>query len=266
MRRAHLFLVASLAFGCGSSNQDECCTGDAGDSGPDAVDSIGVVDASDANEVNDTSTSDSADAPLDSALPPCDFAATTPPPGGSGILWGSFLDAKGVDTLGGHGHDDGKGPVGFCKGAPTAGKPFFELVAAGMEVDYDLDADGSAGDDPLLPNFFRDPKTFTGKGESGGRVAIYVDIIDEAGKVLDVSSAPQIRLVRTILDGPVEQFPLTSKPAAEFQTNLPMVGGGQRYGIGVTETTGAESDRVINMRLPNNHHVTYELVFRRKGA
>ena len=40
-----------------------------------------------------------------------------------------------------------------------------------------------------------------------------------------------------------------------------MSGGGTRYQVGID---GA-SDQVVNMRLPVNHHVTYELIFRREA-
>lgn len=40
-----------------------------------------------------------------------------------------------------------------------------------------------------------------------------------------------------------------------------MTGGGSRYGASVK---GA-SDKVVNMRLPVNHHVTYVLVFQRRA-
>ncbi|HJK89795.1 MAG TPA: hypothetical protein RMH85_26370 [Polyangiaceae bacterium LLY-WYZ-15_(1-7)] len=41
-----------------------------------------------------------------------------------------------------------------------------------------------------------------------------------------------------------------------------MTGGGARYGVSVE---GA-SDRVVNLRLPVNHHVTDVLVFQREPA
>ena len=100
----------------------------------------------------------------------------------------------------------------------------------------------------------------TGVGESGGRVNVYIDVVDEDGVVLNRFSAPEVRFVREIRDGPVESFGLTDKPANEFQTNFPMTGGGTLYGVSME---GA-SDRVLNMRLPVNHHVTYALIFRRE--
>jgi len=209
----------------------------------------------------------SSDAAADAALdaiapdappPPCTFDAPLPPP--ASVLWPTQLSATGMDTLARHGHDDGHGPVGFCAGTPVAGQPFYRLIAAAFEVDYDVDNSGASGDFTIHPTFWRDPAAFDGLAESGGRVAVYVDIVDPAGQVLNVTTNPEISLTREIDGGPTEQFPLTSKPASEFQTNVPMVGGGQRYAFAVT---GA-SDKVLNMRLPNNHHLTYELVFRRE--
>lgn len=189
---------------------------------------------------------------------PCDFDATYPPP--SSVLWPAQLSATGADTLGGHGHDDGHGAVGFCAGTPVVGEPFYRLVAAGLEVDVDLQNDGSDADDYLRVDFWRTAASFTGYGESGGRVNVYVEVVDESGNVLNVDSAPDIRIERTILGGPTELLPLTSKPSNEFQTNFNMVGGGARYGVALA----GNGDRVINLRLPVNHHVSYVLVYRRE--
>ncbi|MBS1120548.1 MAG: hypothetical protein H6Q90_2776 [Deltaproteobacteria bacterium] len=230
--------TAACSFAPGEVNDDP--PGAAIDAG--AADAIGI------------------DGSPDAPPPPCTFAAPLPPP--ASVLWAPALSASGAELLAGHGHDDGHGAVGFCAGARVPGAPFFRLVAAGVGVDYDLDNSGASGDGQLGPNFWRDPATFDGLGESGGGIAVYVDIVDEHDTVLDVSSAPELRIVREILDGPTDEMMLTSKPANEFQTNVPMVGGGQRYGFGIA---GA-SDRVINLRLPNNHHLKYWLVFRREPA
>ena len=176
------------------------------------------------------------------------------------MLWAKPLSATGAGTLGGHGHDDGKGPVGFCAGTPVSGQPFYRLIAAGFESDEDLDKDGN--NDPLPVDFWKNAASFSGVGESGGRINVYVQIVDGAGKVLNVTTHPEIRIQKTILDGPTESLKLDSKPANEFQTNFPMTGGGTRYGVAIE---GA-SDRVINLRLPVNHHVTYVAVFRREGG
>jgi len=198
-----------------------------------------------------------SDAPGADARPfVCDINDPQPPP--NSVLWPAVLSASGADTLGGHGHDDGFGAVGYCPGTPAAGQPFYQLVAAGFETDEDLNGVNGNGD-ALPVNFWRDAAHFVGVGESGGRVNIYVDIVDEAGTVLNVDSNPEIRLVRTIYQGPEDVLGLTSKPANEFQTNMPMIGGGTRYSVAIH---GA-SDKVVNMRLPVNHHVTYELIFRR---
>ena len=55
-------------------------------------------------------------------------------------------------------------------------------------------------------------------------------------------------------------LPLDAKPPNEFQTNFPMTGGGATFSL---EVEGL-SDRVYNMRLPINHHVTYLLIFQRE--
>ena len=188
---------------------------------------------------------------------PCDFDATNPPPGS--VLWAAPLSASGAATLGGHGHDDGKGPVGFCAGASLSGQPFYRLIAAGFETDEDIDKDGQ--NDPLPVDFWKNAASFSGVGESGGRINVYIQIVDATGTVLNGASNPEIKIKRTIKDGPTDLIPLDQKPANEFQTNFPMTGSGTRYG---TEIEGA-SDRVINMRLPVNHHVTYTLVYRREG-
>ncbi len=190
--------------------------------------------------------------------PPCDFAAPVAPP--ASVLWAAPLSGTGADTLGGHSHDDGNGPVGFCAGTPESGQPFYRLIAAGFETDTDIDNDGDQSD-ALSVDFYKDAASFTGYGESGGRVSIYVQIVDLTGSVLNVLTNPEIHVVRSILNGPTESFPLTDKPANEFQTNFPMTGGGTRYSIAIE----GQSDRVINMRLPVNHHVTYVLIFRREG-
>jgi hypothetical protein len=186
----------------------------------------------------------------------CDWDAPQAP--ASGVLWAAPLAATGAGTLGGHGHDDGFGAVGFCPGRPVAGQPFYRLIAAGFETDTDVTGDGDQDD--ALPVDFWQLAPFDGVGESAGRVNIYVDIVGETGAVLGADSNPEIRIVRTIKDGPVDLIPLTSKPANEFQTNMPMTGGAVRYAVRID---GA-SDEVINMRLPVNHHVTYALVFRRE--
>ncbi len=186
----------------------------------------------------------------------CDIDSPQPPPGS--VLWPAALSASGAQTLNGHGHDDGFGAVGYCPGTPVSGQPFYQLIAAGFETDEDIN--GSNGNADFLPvDFWRDPGSFVGMGESAGRVNIYIDVVDESGTVLNVDSNPEIRLLRSIHQGPEDALPLTSKPANEFQTNLPMTGGGTRYSLSIQ----GSSDRVVNMRLPVNHHVTFILIFRR---
>ncbi|MBI3205677.1 MAG: hypothetical protein HYZ29_29335 [Myxococcales bacterium] len=195
------------------------------------------------------------DAATDGPPAVCDFALPKPPP--SSVLWAAPLAATGSNTLGGHGHDDGKGPVGFCAGTKVAGQPFYRLLAAGFETD-----DPAVKTGPLPVDFWKNAASFTGVGESGGRINVYVQIVDQTGKVLNVTTNPEIKVQKTILDGPTESLSLDSKPANEFQMNFPMTGGGTRYGAAIE---GA-SDRVINLRLPVNHHVTYVLAFRRETS
>ena len=221
---------------------DSGAVGDGGSAGIDA----GALDAG-------TFGMDDAGPPL-----PCDFAAPHPP--GADVLWPEVLNRTGIDTLGGHGHDDGAGAVGFCAGAAIAGQPFYRLLAAGFESDDDTNGDGDQ-EDALPVDFWRDEATFVGFGESQGRHHIYVQVVDGAGTVLNRDNAPDIRLRRTSGDGSLDEaYPLDSKPANEFQTNMPMAGGGARYAVAVD---GA-SDHVVNMRMPVNHHVTFVLVFRRE--
>lgn len=222
----------------------------------------GEAPASDASlqaPENDASRADAQPAAADAmASYACDFADPHPAP--ADVLWPAVLSATGEATLGGHGHDDGNGGVGFCPGNPSAGQPFYKLLAVGFETDTDLDGDG-AYTHSLPVDFWRSPPdSFVGYAESGGRVHVYVDIVDENGVPLDRNSAPDIRLRREILDGPTELFPLDTKPANEFQFNFNMTGGGTRYAISVD---GA-SDKLINLRLPVNHHVVYVAVFQRQ--
>ena len=259
MRIAHLcrlaiFGAASSLIGCGSAVAE--------DAGLDAsrvdggLTDGGVVDA----ELADGDAG-STDASVDAFIPPppCTWDDLRAPEDPT-VFWPATLNATGADTLGGHGHDDGRGPIGFCRGTPVAGQPFYRLLAVGFETDDDANGDGDVND-PLPVDFWRRPDTETGIGESAGRINVYIEVVDEAGVVLNRFSAPEINFVREIHDGPVESFPLTDKPANEFQTNFPMVGGGAAFGA---QIEGA-SDRVLNMRLPNNHHVTFALVFQRVG-
>jgi hypothetical protein len=237
-----LTIVALLALGaCGDDG--------AGDDGGAAGDASTTNDAS-------SDAGRAIDAPASDATPfVCDFGQPQGPP--SSVLWAAPLSGTGAQTLGGHSHYDGHGPVGYCPGARVNGQPFYELIAVGFETDTDIDGDGEQFS-ALPPGFWRDAQMFTGYGESAGRVNIYVDIVDEVGTVLNTDSNPEIRLIQAVNQGPELAIPLTSKPANEFQTNMPMTGGA-RYAVSVE---GA-SDQVINMRLPVNHHVTYCLVFRR---
>lgn len=261
----HLFVLGlSIAVGA--------CGGDDGGAAVDSGADVAPESGSDAPGTggggsggSSGSGSGGADAGLDAAPDAlvdttpfvCDFEA--PVPAAAPVLWAAPLSQTGAATLGGHGHDDGKGPVGFCPGTPVSGQPYYRLIAAGFETDEDVTNDGDQND-PLPVDFWKDAASFAGVGESGGRVNIYVQIVDAGGNVLNVDNSPEIRVEVETLGGSTQSLPLTSKPANEFQTNFPMTGGGTRYGISIE---GA-SDRVINMRLPVNHHVCYVLVFRRE--
>jgi hypothetical protein len=190
---------------------------------------------------------------------PCDPSNPTPPP--SSVLWPSLLTGTGPDTLNGHGHDDGKGPVGYCAFSARPGEPYYDIIAVGFESDQDLNADNDENDS-LAVDFYGDPASFGGVGESGGRINIYAQVLDDSGVVLSGSTAPELRLVVTAEGGTPLSLPLDNKPANEFQTNYPMVGGGNSYGIAIE----GQSDRVFNMRLPNNHHVTFVVVFQRRSS
>lgn len=268
-----LLLAAMLVAGCGddSSSTASATGGSAGSVQPGTGGSAAVGGSGGSGASGGTggsggsgatgtggSAGEIADAASDAPPVVCDFASPAPPT--SGVRWPAAFTATGPNTLGGHGHDDGKGLVGFCPGTKVAGQPFYRLVAAGFETDEDLNKNGA--NDPLSVDFWKTPATFAGLGESGGRINVYVQIVDQNDKVLNVTTNPEIRIEKTILDGPTESLSLDSKPQNEFQTNFPMTGGGTRYGAAIE---GA-SDRVINLRLPGNHHVTYTLVFRREGA
>jgi len=269
LQRALALVVALCASGC--SGDDAGTASNAGgaggtggaDAGTDATNDVSTDAAMDAP--SDGSTGGAADAGMeagaeaaaDAAPFDCSFDAPQPPTGG--VSWAAPLTGTGASTLGGHGHDDGKGPVGFCPGVPLGGQPFYRLIAAGFETDEDLNNDGDQND-PLPVDFWKNTASFVGVGESGGRVNIYVEIVDASGKALNVDSNPEIKVDLETLGAGTQSLPLTSKPVSEFQTNFPMTGGGTRFGVSIQ---GA-SDRVVNMRLPVNHHVCYVLVFRRE--
>ena len=262
--RAVLCAILVFSLGCGDDGSSIPGGGEAGGASGGGMSAGGASSAGGGANAGGGGAAEggSGEGGSGGASPPslCDFAAPAAPP--AEVLWPAELSATGAGTLHGHGHDDGLGPVGYCAGTPVAGQPFYRLIGAGFESDEDIDGDGQAGNDALTVDFYRDPATFVGLGESGGRVNVYVEIVDaDTGEILDASTAPEIRIARTILDGPSEQIPLDDKPPNEFQTNFPMVGGGVRYGVAIE---GA-SDRVINLRLPVNHHVCYVLVFERSS-
>ena len=64
------------------------------------------------------------------------------------------------------------------------GEPFFRLVAAGFETDEDINGDGDQAD-ALPVDFWQDP-SHAGVGESGGRVNVYIEVVDEDGFTLSI--------------------------------------------------------------------------------
>lgn len=257
-RTPALLLLIACAVACGDDGAGSTTTSSSSTTGGGGASSATTASSSASSASSATGTTGSGGTGGDGGSAPAPCTATPPP----SLLWAEQLAGTRDQTLGGHGHADGKGPVLYCEGAAIPGEPFFRLVAAGVEVDFDIDGDGSDADDFLPVDFYEDPPTFTGFGESGGRVSVYVQIIDgETGDVLSELNAPDIRVVRSIEGGPTEYLPLTSKPPNEFQTNFPMVGGGATYSFSID---GA-SDRVEKLRLPVNHHVSYVLVFRREA-
>ena len=99
------------------------------------------------------------------------------------------------------------------------------------------------------------PTTPSGGGANGG-----TDATPPTFDACLASGERFQRVDRDLNNGTTDEIPIDDKPDNEFQTNFPMTGGGSRYGASVK---GA-SDKVINMRLPVNHHVTYVLVFLRR--
>jgi len=155
--------------------------------------------------------------------PSCDPEDPQPPPPDSGIVWDPRLSGTGEDTLGGHGHDDGLGPVGWCG---SSARPHWGLTEALFESDED--------------------------NESGGNHNIYIEVLDESGA----------RIVgqEVIVSNGVESWSIFTedKPPPEYAANYPMWGGNV-YSVLVA----GDSDMVFNMRMPNNHHVNFLLTFQR---
>ncbi len=256
VRPLRFFVFGLLACG-GDSAVDGGSDSGSADIGVDVRDASLDVPADAAADASVDAARDAVDAEADAPAFVCDFDSPQVPP--SSVRWAGLLDGSGEATLGGHGHDDGAGPIGFCPGTPVPGSPFYRLIAAGFETDVDTNSDGDMNDG-LRPGFHT-AEPFIGVGESGGRVNVYVDVLDESGVALNRDSAPELALLREVFGFSVDRIPLDAKPPNEFQTNAPMTGGGARFGV---QVEGA-SDRVVNMRLPNNHHVTFVLVFQREN-
>jgi len=221
-----LVVVLAVAGGCGSSGDDGPSGG--GDADADA-DSDGDSDAdadADADADGDGDADGDADADADSdgdGDRVCSEADPQPPPAGAEVEWDVRLSGEGEATLGGHGHDDGHGPVGMCA---TDARPGFRLVSALFETDED--------------------------GESGGNHNIYFEVQDEVGA--------RIVGAEVLVTNGVESWTVLTedKPPPEYAGNYPMWGG-NLYRVQVA----GDSDSVFNMRIPNNHHVNYLLTFQR---
>ena len=190
MRRVVLFVCFFVIVGCGDDSGTDglpasggsSSTG--GSSGGGAGGSAGVgASAGVGGGGGGGSGGSPSDAGSDAPPPSCDFSSPVAPP--AGVLWAAPLSATGAGTLGGHGHDDGKGPVGFCAGTKLAGKPFYRLLAAGFETD-----DPALKTGPLAVDFWKNAASFSGVGESGGRINVYVQIVDQNDKVLNVTTDP----------------------------------------------------------------------------
>jgi hypothetical protein len=155
--------------------------------------------------------------------PACNFDDPRPPPPEWGIVWDPRLSGTGEDTLGGHDHDDGLGPVGWCG---SGASPHWGLVEALFQSDED--------------------------NESGGNHNIYIEVLDESGD----------RIVgqEVVVSNGVELWSIFTedKPPPEYAADYPMWGGNV-YRVKVA----GDSDLVFNMRMPNNHHVNFLLTFRR---
>jgi hypothetical protein len=181
----------------------------------------------DTMDLPETDAAASPDGPRDRIeedLPPvCDLDDPQPPPAETGIVWDPRLSGTGEETLGGYGHDDGLGPVGWCG---SGARPHWGLVEALFQSDED--------------------------GESGGNHNIYLEVLDESGA----------RIVgqEVIVSNGVESWSVLTedKPPPEYAANYPMWGGNV-----YSARVAGDADTVFNMRLPNNHHVNFLLTFRR---
>lgn len=231
-----------------------------GDSGAAAIDGSQEADA---GQVPDAEAADGGlgdaeaqDAgPADAGVSVCDPASPSPPPPGLGTLWNqAVLSASGPATLGGHGHEDGRPPPGFCAAPRVPGQRVWWLRSVRFETDEDLD--GDMAHDPLpkddsTPNVFYD--TY-GMGESGGRHHVYAEMIDGSGNRVLTDLEVDLQGGGTMLIAPDP-----GKPANEFPINVAMWGGNVLT-VRVDDPT-ADSDAVTNLRIPNNHHVNFLLIF-----
>ena len=218
-------ISVSLVSVWACSEGDDGSPGD-GDADADTdADTDGDSDAdgdSDGDADSDADSDADADGDADVA---CDEAQPAPPPDGAGVEWDARLSGEGEQTLGGHGHDDGHGPIGTCA---SSAHPRWSLTSALFESDED--------------------------GESGGNHNIYVEVQDEAGA--------RIVGAEVLVSNGVETWTVLTedKPPPEYAANYPMWGG-NFYRVQVS----GDSDAVFNMRIPNNHHVDYLLTFRRSA-
>ncbi len=192
----------------------------------------------------------------DGSLPAtvCDPWSPHPPPAALNTIWNeAVLSATGPQTLGGHGHDDGRPPLGFCPAPPGDA---WRLIAARMETDQDLNNNGRHDVTPVDTGAADPVYSAYGMGESGGRHHVYVELLD--GNGARVHGEIEIRF-----QGGSSMVVATDpgKPANEFPFNF-AIWGGNVLTIRVSGPT--PSDAVTNLRIPNNHHVSYLLTFARR--
>ncbi|MBI2892564.1 MAG: hypothetical protein HYY06_03365 [Deltaproteobacteria bacterium] len=217
-------LLTSLAVGlCACSSGDDADADADSDADTDAdADSDADADAdADSDGDSDTDADSDSDGDADGDVPVCDEGNPQPPAADSGIEWDPRLSAEGEETLGGHGHDDGRGPIGYCA---SGADPHWALTSALFQTDEDA--------------------------ESGGNHNIYLEVLDEAG----------VRIVgaEVLVTNGIETWSVFTedKPPPEYAANYPMWGGN----VYRAQVTG-DSDSVFNMRIPNNHHVNFLLTF-----
>jgi hypothetical protein len=209
----------------------------------------------------DASADAPADAPFDAAPLACQTneAWNVPPIGLPG--WSPVLSQTGALTLGGHGHDDGNGPLGFCSANVAPGTRYLALVSARFETDQQDQSFPSMS--ACVVDYLASDPTFQKYGMcfSGGNHNVYVEVRDESGKRLATG-------MQIFYGGMTTNVSDQGKPPNEFPMNYPIYGGGSKYGVRAVymhpQDGPLRSDAVTNLRMPVNHHVNYLLTFQVK--